>query len=138
MSVRRDLIPKLLMVLAILFTAATAQAQSVVGGWVGQGVEPFTGLPTQVQYSFFPTGEFQKSFAMPGGYDYVAGTWFTQGEILRLDVREHYSTAGEGPLPPGESWYFEMPNANTLVLVNAACPSPQMIDLCRLVLQRAQ
>ena len=118
--------------------AASAQsAADVVGAWVAQSVDQMTGMPFAVQYSFFDNGSYQKTLQMGPGYDYIAGPWFTQDNLLRLEVQEHWSTAGEGPTPAGELWYFER-RGNQLVLVHAACPSQQMIAMCTLVLTRAQ
>ncbi|MEZ5666579.1 MAG: hypothetical protein R3F55_03920 [Alphaproteobacteria bacterium] len=116
---------------------AAQGANDVVGAWTAQSVDQMTGVPFAVQYGFFDDGTYQKSLQIGAGYDYIAGPWFTQGNLLRLEVRQHWSTAGEGPTPPGELWYFER-RGGQLVLVNAACPSPQMAALCTLVLNRAQ
>ncbi len=108
-------------------TLAGAEAASLVGGWVGQGADPNSGTVMRVQYSIMPNGTFQKSFAMQaglsGGYDWIAGIWFTEGQWLRFEVRQHYSSSSgsNGPLPPGELWLVEMPNQNTLLLTHALC-----------------
>lgn len=132
---------------SILLLSLMAQAQPgpMVGAWVGQGVDPNTGVAVQVQYTFMPSGQFQKSFAMQvgysGGFDWIAGDWFTDGPLLRLEVRQHYATGGgnQGQLPPGELWYYEMPDPQTLVLTHALCVQQQLNHPdCRLVLTRAQ
>lgn len=113
--------------LAVFLAGAPVLAQSVVGGWIGQGADPNSGALMRFKYSFMPNGTFQKSFAMQvgfsGSYDWIGGVWFTDGQWLRLEVRQHYSSAtgSSGPLPGGELWRYQMPNANTLVLTHALC-----------------
>ena len=116
-------------VLAVFLVVAPVQAQTaqVVGGWVGQFTDPNSGTVMRIKYSFMPNGTFQKSFAMQaglaGGYDWVAGFWFTEGQWLRLEVKQHYSSAtgNSGPMPGGELWFVRMPNANVMVLTHALC-----------------
>ncbi|MCB1490112.1 MAG: hypothetical protein KDJ88_21965 [Bauldia sp.] len=126
-------------------TMARAQQSGIVGAWVTQGMDPATGTAIRVEYSFMPTGQFQKSFGMQvgasGGYDWIAGRWFTEGQWLRLEVQQHYSTStgSNGPLPPGELWLYAMPNMNTLVLTHSACVQQQLQRPdCVLQLTRAQ
>ncbi len=115
------------LVLLLAGTLSQAQSATLVGGWVGQGNDPNTGTVKRVQYSLMPNGTFQKSFAMQlgmsGGYDWIAGVWFTEGQWLRLEVRQHYSSSSGtgGPLPPGELWLYRMPSDNTLMLTHALC-----------------
>ncbi len=131
--------------LAFVLTGTLAQAQPLVGGWVGQGADPNTGTVMRVQYSLMPNGTFQKTFAMQaglsGGYDWIAGIWFTDGQWLRLEVKQHYSSSSgdNGPLPPGELWLYQMPNQNTLVLTHALCVQQQLNRPdCQLRLTRGQ
>lgn len=145
MLIRRLVIVAGALIFVLVGAAAQAQPGPMVGAWVGQGTDPATGTVIRVEYSFIPTGEFQKSFAMQvglsGGYDWIAGRWFTQGQWLRLEVLRHYSTStgSDGPLPAGELWYYEMPNHNTLVLTHSLCVQQQLNRPdCKLQLTRAQ
>ena len=135
----------LALVLALAGTLAQAQPASLVGGWVGQGADPNTGTVMRVQYSLMPNGTFQKTFAMQagmsGGYDWIAGVWFTDNQWLRLEVRQHYSSSSgsNGPLPAGELWLYRMPNQNTLLLTHALCVQQQLNRPdCQLQLTRGQ
>ncbi len=133
------------LIFVLVGATAVAQPGPMVGAWVGQGTDPATGTVVRVEYSFMATGEFQKSFAMQvgvsGGYDWIAGRWFTQEQWLRLEVHQHYSTStgSNGPLPPGELWYYEMPNQNTLILTHSLCVQHNLNRPdCKLQLSRAQ
>ena len=145
MPIRGLLIVAVVLFVALGGTIARAQESLIVGAWVAEGADPATGTMMRVEYSFMPTGEFQKSFGMKvgasGGYDWIAGRWFTEGQWLRLEVQQHYSTStgSNGPLPPGELWLYAMPNRNMLVLTHSLCVQQQLTRPdCVLRLTRAQ
>jgi|GEM_PF-3933975 len=123
-----------------------AWAQSeLVGAWVGQAVDPTSGTAMKVEYALNPDGTFQKSFAMQvgmsGGFDWIAGRWFTQGDWLRLEVLDHYSShsGNQGPLPAGELWQWRPPQNGMLMLTHALCVQQQLNRPdCVLTLRRAQ
>ncbi len=117
---------------ALFLFAAPAEAQSVVGAWAGQYTDPNSGTVMRIEYGFMPNGTYQKTFAMraglSGGYDWVAGIWFMDGQWLRLEVKQHYSSSSgsNGPLPGGELWLVQMPHANALVLTHSLCVQQQL------------
>ncbi len=124
---------------------APAQAATVVGAWVGQYNDPANGTAMRVEYSIMPNGTYQKTFAIQlgisGGYDWVAGVWFMDDQWLRFEVKQHYSSSSgnSGPLPGGELWRVQMPNANLLVLTHSLCVQQQLNRPdCVLRLNRAQ
>ncbi|WP_299444417.1 hypothetical protein [uncultured Rhodospira sp.] len=130
--------------LALWLGPAQAQAQQeLVGAWQGQGMDPSSGALIGMEYLFNPDGTFQKSLGLQvgpsSGYTWIAGVWFTEGQWLRLEVREHYDThqGNRGPQPPGELWVWRLLEPATLQLTHSLCVQ-QQIDRpdCVLILQR--
>ncbi|SDE81082.1 hypothetical protein [Rhodospira trueperi] len=135
-----------LLLFALGLGPASARAQdALVGAWQGHGMDPSSGAVIGMEYLFNADGTFQKSLGMQlgvsGGYTWVAGIWFTEGEWLRLEVREHYDThqGSRGPRPPGELWVWRLLEPATLQLTHSLCVQQQINRPdCVLILQRVR
>lgn len=134
------------LVLALGLMPGQAQAQQeLVGAWQGQGMDPSSGAVIGMEYLFNPDGTFQKSLGLQmgasSGYTWIAGVWFTEGQWLRLEVREHYDThqGNRGPRPPGELWVWRLLEPATLQLTHSLCVQHQINRPdCVLILQQVR
>jgi hypothetical protein len=148
LAAARSAVARLLAVLMLALGLGTAPAQAqdaLVGAWQGRGMDPSSGAVIGMEYLFNADGTFQKSLGMQlgvsGGYTWIAGTWFTEGEWLRLEVREHYDThqGNREPRPPGELWVWRLLEPATLQLTHSLCVQQQINRPdCVLILQRVR